>query len=470
MASLHDLTALDQAAAIRAGEVSPADLTAHYLDRIASLDDRIGAYLTVTAELAKEQAIGAQDRLRSDPDPRGLPPLFGVPIAVKDVTRIAGVRCTYGSAAFSDHIADADDHVVTKLRTAGTVFLGKTNTPEFALTCYTENRLGPPTRNPWDLERSPGGSSGGSGAAVAAGLAPVALGTDHGGSIRIPASACGIVGIKPGRGRVSNGPGGEYSGMSANGPLARTVADAAALLDAMTGPMPGDAVTAPPTGDRFLDCARRNPGRLRIAVVETPLLPAQIHPDCREAQRQTAEVLASLGHEVAEAELPDVSELADAFISVMSCIAAVPNVTDESLLMPFTRTLRMIAEGVSGQKLARALTTYQTVTARLESSLFTLHDVVLSPTLATPPPAVGGLRNDENQDAEFSAQASFMPFTPLYNPTGLPSMSVPSLWNLDGLPIGVMLSGRHGGEGTLISVAAQLEAARPWANRKPGLW
>jgi amidase len=470
MASLHDLTALDQAAAIRAGEVSPTDLTAHYLDRIASLDDRIGAYLTVTAELATEQAIGAEDRLKSDPDPRGLPPLFGVPIAVKDVTRIAGVRCTYGSAAFSDYIADADDHVVTKLRTAGTVFLGKTNTPEFALTCYTENRLGPPTRNPWDLERSPGGSSGGSGAAVAAGLAPVAQGTDHGGSIRIPASACGIVGIKPGRGRVSNGPGGEYSGMSTNGPLARTVADAAALLDAMAGPMPGDAVTAPPAGGRFLDCARRNPGRLRVAVMETPLLPAQIHPDCREAQRQTAEVLASLGHEVAEVKLPDVSELADAFISVMSCIAAVPNVTDESLLMPFTRTLRMIAEGVCGQKLARALTTYQAVTARLESSLFTLHDVVLSPTLATPPPMVGGLRNDENQDAEFSAQASFMPFTPLYNPTGLPSMSVPSLWNPDGLPIGVMLSGRHGGEGTLISVAAQIEAARPWADRKPGLW
>jgi len=470
VASLHDLTALDQAAAIRAGEVSPADLAAHYFDRIARLDDRIGAYLTVTAELAKEQATRAEERLRSDPDPGRLPPLFGVPIAVKDVTRIEGVRCTYGSAAFSDSTADADDHVVTKLRAAGTVFLGKTNTPEFALTCYTENRIGPPTRNPWDLERSPGGSSGGSGAAVAAGLAPLAHGTDHGGSIRIPASACGIVGIKPGRGRVSNGPRGEYSGMSAHGPMARTVADAAALLDAMAGPMPGDAVTAPPAGDRFLDCARRDPGRLRIAVVGTPLLPADIHPDCREAQQQTAKVLASLGHEIAEADLPDVSELADAFISVMSCIAAVPEIPDENVLMPFTRTLRMIAEGVSGQRLARALTTFQTVTARLASSLFAQHDIVLSPTLATPPPAVGGLRDDEDQDAEFAAQAAFMPFTPLYNPCGLPSMSLPALWNADGLPIGVMLSGRHGSEGTLISVAAQIEAARPWANHKPGLW
>lgn len=470
MASLHDLTALDQAAAIRAGEISPAELAAHYLDRIARLDGQFGAYLTVTADLAKKQAARAEERLRSDPDRRGLPPLFGVPIAVKDVTRIAGVRCTYGSAAFANHIAETDDHVVTKLRAAGTVFLGKTNTPEFALTCYTENRIGPPTRNPWDLDRSPGGSSGGSGAAVAAGLASVAQGTDHGGSIRIPASACGIVGIKPGRGRVSNGPDGDFSGMSTSGPLARTVADAAALLDAMAGSMPGDAVTAPPVGDTFLDCARWNPGRLRIAVVGTPLLPAEIHPDCRDAQRRIAEVLVSLGHEVVEADIPDVSELADAFISVMSCIAAVPEVPDESVLMPFTRTLRAMAGGVSGQKLARALTTYHVVTTRLASSLFTRHDVVLSPTLATPPPAVGGLRDDEDQDAEFNAQASFMPFTPLYNPPGLPSMSVPALWNADGLPIGVLLSGRHGGEGTLIALAAQIEAARPWTNRKPGSW
>jgi amidase len=470
MAQLHDLTALDQAAAVQAGEVSPTDLAGHYLDRIARLDDRIGAYLTVTTELAKEQAIAAEKRLRSVPDPRGLPPLFGVPIAVKDVTRIAGVRCTYGSAAFSDHTADADDHVVTKLRAPGTVFLGKTNTPEFALACYTENRIGPPTRNPWDLERSPGGSSGGSGAAVAAGLAPIAQGTDHGGSIRIPASACGLVGITPGRGRVSNGPGGEFSGMSTNGPMARTVADAAALLDAMAGPMPGDAVTALPTDGRFLDWARRDPGQLRIAVVGTPLLPAEIHPDCREAQRQTAEVVASFGHEVAEADLPDLSGLADAFISVMSCIAALPEIPDESLLMPFTLTLRTIAEGVSGQKLARALTAFQTMTSRLTSSLFTRHDVVLSPTLATPPPKIGELRDDGNQDVEFNSQASFMPFTPLYNPVGLPSVSVPSLWNTHGLPIGVMLSGRHGSEGTLISVAAQIEAARPWANRKPDLW
>jgi hypothetical protein len=204
--------------------------------------------------------------------------------------------------------------------------------------------------------------------------------------------------------------------MSANGPLARTVADAAVLLDGMAGPMPGDAVTAPPSSERFLDCARRDPGRLQIAVVGTPLLPAEIHPDCREAQRQTAELLVSLGHDVTEADLPAVAELADAFISVMSCIAAVPEVPDESMLMPFTQTLRAIAGGVSGQQLARALTTYQALTTRLASSLFTRHDMVLSPTLAIPPPAVGGLRDDQNQDAEFNAQASFMPFTPLYNP------------------------------------------------------
>lgn len=469
MTAPHELPALEQAEAILAGDLSPAELADHYLERIGKHDNTLGCYLTVTADLARQQARAAQVRLREVADAHELGPLFGVPVAIKDVTRVAGVRCTYGSAAFTGHVADADDHVVTRMREGGMVFLGKTNTPEFALTCYTENRIAPPTRNPWDRSRSPGGSSGGSGAAVAAGLTPVAEGTDHGGSIRIPASACGIVGIKPGRGLVSNGPVGDFSGMSVHGPLARSVADAAALLDVMAGPMPGDSLTAVAPGG-FTACARRVPRRLRIALVRTPLLPADVHPDCLTAAERTATLLAALGHDVTEAGLPGTAMLADAFISVMSCIAAVPDVASEDLLMPFTRTLRAIAAGVSGPRLARALTTYQSMAAHMAATVFARYDIVLSPALATPPPMVGGLRDDADQDAEFNAQAAFMPFTPLYNPLGLPSIALPALWNDDGLPVGMLLSGPHGSEGTLISLSAEIEAARPWSDRKPDLW
>lgn len=469
MSSLHDLTAVDQAAAIRARELSPVELTDWYLDRIAKIDGELGAYLTVTAGPARDQALRAEAAVRSG---EALPALHGVPIAIKDMARVAGVRTTRGSAVGGE-VADSDDHVVTRLRRAGTVLLGKTNTSEFAMTCYTENRIAPPTRNPWKLDHSPGGSSGGAAAAVAAGLAPLAHGTDHGGSVRIPASACGLVGLKPSRGRVSNGPGGDFSGLSTHGPIARTVADAAALLDAMTGPMPGESRVAPglPEGETFLDHARRAPGRLRIAAVTTPLLPGvPLHPDCRAAFLATAELLGSLGHEVVEVELPELPGLADAFISVMASLATVPEVPDEQALMPFTRTLRELAGGVSGQRLARSLSTFESAAAQLAAGLFGDHDVVLSPTLAQPPGLIGGLRDDADQDAEFAAQAAFMPFTPLYNPTGLPSVSLPAQWNAEGLPIGIMLGGRYGAEALLLSLSAQLEAARPWSDRRPDLW
>src|SRR5689334_14714267 len=252
MAELHDLTATEQAAAVRDGSVSPVELTEHYLDRIDRLDAALGAFITVTPELARKQAADAEAQaVAARREGRELPALHGVPVPVKDLNFVAGVRCTLGSAAFAEHVPDTDDHVVTRLREAGTILLGKTNTPEFGLPAYTENRLAPPARTPWDLERSAGGSSGGAGAAVAGGLAPIAQGSDGGGSIRIPASVCGLFGIKPSRGRVSQGPiMPDLFGLSANGPLARTVRDAAALLDVIAGPMPGDLYLAPPAPDR----------------------------------------------------------------------------------------------------------------------------------------------------------------------------------------------------------------------------
>ena len=222
--------------------MSPVEITEHYLQRIDRLNEQVGAFYTVTAEIAREQAAAAEKAVRSElrGDGAALPPLTGIPIPIKDLNMVAGVRLTYGCALFADNIATEDDYVVAALRAAGTVLTGKTAAPEFGLPCYTETRIGPPARTPWDLSRSAGGSSGGAAAAVAAGLAPAAQGSDGGGSIRIPASVCGLFGIKPSRGRISGGPlMPDLAGLSTDGPLARTVADAALLLDAMMGNHPG---------------------------------------------------------------------------------------------------------------------------------------------------------------------------------------------------------------------------------------
>src|SRR5215472_5633097 len=268
---IHDMTALELTAAIRNGELSPVEITDHYLARIDRLNADTGAFYTVTADLAKAQAVAAEqaaaEHRRSGADAAGLPPLTGVPIPIKDLNLVAGVRATFGSALLADNVAADDDYVVTELRKAGIVITGKTATPEFGLPCYTETKIGPPARTPWDLSRSAGGSSGGAGAAVAAGLAPAAQGSDGGGSIRIPASVCGLFGIKPSRGRISHGPlVPDLAGLSTDGPIARTVADAALLLDAMTGNHPGDMYTLPPLppGESFLGYTTREPGKLRI--------------------------------------------------------------------------------------------------------------------------------------------------------------------------------------------------------------
>jgi len=231
MTQIHELTMIELAAAIRARELSPVAVTDHYLRRTDELNDRVGAFYTVTAELAAEQALAAEKTVAAADDPGQLPPLTGVPIPIKDLNMVAGVRQTLGSLAYADNVPDADDYVVAAIRKAGAVITGKTATPEFGLPCYTETKIGPPARTPWDLSRSAGGSSGGAAAAVAAGLAPAAQGSDGGGSIRIPSSVCGLFGIKPTRGRISGGPlVPDLSGLGVNGPIARTVADAALLL------------------------------------------------------------------------------------------------------------------------------------------------------------------------------------------------------------------------------------------------
>ena len=478
MTHIHDLTVTELTAAIRAGEVSPVQVTDHYLDRIDRHSEQVGAFYTVTHDLAREQAAAAEAAVaawRRDGEPAGgLPPLTGVPVPIKDLNQVAGVRMTLGSAVYADHVPAEDDYVVTELRSAGIVITGKTATPEFGLPCYTETTIGPPARTPWDLTRSAGGSSGGAGAAVAAGLAPAAQGSDGGGSIRIPASVCGLFGIKPTRGRVSAGPlNPDLAGLSTNGPLARTVADAALLLDAMTGNYPGDMYTLPPlpAGETFAGHASREPGRLRIARSLSVAVPgAEVHPDCVAAWEAASTLLESLGHEVTDIELPFGEDTVGPFVTLWYAMATLVPVGPEQVgqLLPLTQYLRGQGMELKAADLLFAQAYLQAVTRGALAAL-NQYDAILTPTLAAPPVPVGYF--DEVDPAEnFERQKRFTPWTALYNSSGQPAVSVPLHWTDGGLPIGVMLAGRMGDEATLISLSAQLEAARPWRDRRPLIW
>ena len=478
MTDIHDLTVTELAAAIRAGEVSPVQVTDHYLDRIDRLNEQVGAFYTITHDLAREQAAAAEQAVmawRQDGSPGdGLPPLTGVPVPIKDLNQVAGVRMTLGSAVYAGHVPSDDDYVVTALRSAGIVITGKTATPEFGLPCYTETTIGPPARTPWDLTRSAGGSSGGAGAAVAAGLAPAAQGSDGGGSIRIPASVCGLFGIKPTRGRISAGPlNPDLAGLSTNGPLAHTVADAALLLDAMTGNYPGDMYTQPPlpAGETFLGYASREPGRLKIARSLSVAVPgAEVHPDCVAAYEAASALLASLGHEVTDIELPFGPDTVGPFITLWYAMATLVPVGPDQVgqLLPLTQYLRGQGMALKAADLLFAQAYLQAVT-RGALAVLNSYDAILTPTLASPPVPVGYF--DEVDPAEnFERQKRFTPWTALYNSSGQPAVSVPLHWTGDGLPIGVMLAGRMGDEATLISLSAQLEAARPWRDRRPLIW
>jgi amidase len=471
MSAIHDLSALEQGRAIAAGDLSPTEVARHYLGRIAEIDPGIRAFVTVTEELALTQAAAAEAALaHARREGVVLGPLHGVPVAVKDVARIEDVRCTRGSAVHAGDESDIDDHVVTRLKDAGLVILGTTNTPEFALPCYTENAIGPPTRNPWDLERSPGGSSGGSAAAVAAGLAPLAHGTDAGGSVRIPASACGLVGIKPSRGRVSNGPlGHEVTELSVHGAMAHGVADAAALLGVMAGVMPGDTATAPGS----INGAGAAPRGLRIVAMPDPMLPdVSAHPECLAAVARTTEMLRDAGHSVDELEMSPDQGVADAFAAAWSVVAATIPVDedDEELLMPFTRYMRERGRAVSAIELHAALTTFRGIGQMLADMFFATYDAILTPTLATPPALIGAFSGGAGPAADYDRMSAFMPYTPMYNIAGLPAVSVPVHRTRAGLPIGVMLGGRYGEEATIIALAAQLEAAAGTSGRRPPAW
>ncbi len=477
MVELHELDALSQARLVAAGAVSAVELTEHLLTRAERLDPLVGAFLARTPELALRQAAAA-DRAVAEGAP--LSPLHGVAVPVKDLNAVAGQPQTFGSLALRDNVAATDDNVVARLKAAGTVCLGKTNTPEFGLPAYTEGRLGPPARTPWDLTRSAGGSSGGAAAAVASRIAPLAHGSDGGGSIRIPASACGLVGLKTSRGRVSPGPSSvDLAGLAVHGPIGRTVPDVAALLDVMAGPWPGDPHWAAPLpeGQSFLAAAGRDPDRARVARFATPVLAdVDVDPQCLRAWEQASSLLDELGHEVIDIDPPFDRGVITAFETVWACLACLAPVPAErqDLLMPLTRWLQERGALTSAREYLVAMVRLHAA-ARSAALALAGVDAVLTPTLARLPMPVGGLRDDADPAADFAAQEAFTPWTSLWNVTGQPAISLPLHWTEPtpsaprGLPVGVMLAGRPAGEAALLSLAGQLERARPWAQRTPEL-
>jgi amidase len=394
-------------------------------------------------------------------------PFTGVPMLVKDLNETAGVRTTFSSRAFAEWVPKADAAVVRRMKNAGFVVLGKSNTPEFGSTCVTESVLNGACRNPWDTARTPGGSSGGAGAAVAAGALPLAHGSDGGGSIRIPASCCGLFGIKPSRGRVSPAP--FVSGsleLSQSGPLSVTVRDAAAFLDAIAGYEPGDAHWAPPPQRPFLEEVGADPGRLRIAFTGEPPIPYPVDAAVTSVARDAAEALAALGHDVVERTPPWVDErLLDTFAKLWQVGPAMFPVADPELLEPLNRALAAAAHETSSVVFAQSVTALQQLARRIVGFWDDV-DVVLTPGLAKLPVPIGWVFEPADPWEQFERGGEFTPFTPIVNVTGQPAAMVP-FGIVDGLPVGVQLIGRPGDEATLFRLAAQIEQAHPWAELLP---
>jgi|YelNatPaOPRAMG01_1025707.scaffolds.fasta_scaffold28834_4 amidase len=457
---------------VRQKQVKPLELVDAAIERIERLNPTLNAVITRTYERAREAAQGNL--------PDG--PFRGVPFLLKDLlASLAGVRLASGCAFLRDFVPDHDSELVARLKRAGFIFLGKTNTPELGIVPTTEPLLFGATRNPWNLERTTGGSSGGSAAAVAAGMVPAAHANDGGGSIRIPASCCGIFGFKPTRARNPLGPdlGDIMGGLVVEHVVSRSVRDSAAILDVTAGPDVGDPYWAPSPARPYAQEVGTEPGRLRIAFSTKAPTGAKIHPDCIEAVHDAAKLCADLGHEVSEAA-PEINGplLTQAFTNVWVAGTAATikgfaflsgKVPKQELFEPLTWALFEMGERTTGADYLISQAILQQ-TARQVGRFMEKYDIWLTPTLAEPPVPLGTFdAAPDNPMRGFYRAVDYVPFTPIANATGQPAMSVPLYWNSEGLPVGVHFFGRFGDEGTLFRLAAQLEAARPWANRLPPL-
>lgn len=474
MTALHEHTALELHQLLQRGETSPVEVARHYLDRIARLDARVGAFATVTPDAAIDRARHVE---------RAVPkaaPLWGMPLADKDLHLRAGVPARFGSRAFTDFVPDDSDELVRAVDAAGAVSLGKSATPEFGLPSYTEGLAGPPTRNPWDLGLGAGGSSGGAAAAVASGMLPFAPGSDGGGSIRIPAAACGLVGVKPSRGRVPAGSGlASLAGLGVAGPLARTVADAALLLDGLIAPAGYPAahrfaVRAPGDDGPFLGAAIRGEGRFQLGVMtDSPWDEAyeiDVAPEARAALEVAVTVLDALGHGIEAMPPAPEPDYATAFRTIWQAGAATIPVDGEAeaMLEPLTRWLLERGRAVPARQLAESLAWLAGFEERVIRR-FAAFDAVLTPALALTPRPVGWY-DQHDGERNFAQQVQYTPFTSFVNVAGLPAITVPVAETEAGLPMGVQLIGRPGGEAALFALAAQLERRVRRAQRHPSIW
>jgi amidase len=477
-----DLASLDATAAaalVRDGSVSPVELVDDAIARIERSNGRLNAVITPLFERAHEAAAGTL--------PDG--PFRGVPFLLKDLDAFsagdpfhAGMRLLQQAGYVPEH----SSHLVEKFRRAGLVTLGKTNTPELGLQVTTEPAVYGPSRNPWNPEHSTGGSSGGSAAAVACGMVPAAHASDGGGSIRVPASECGLVGLKPSRGRVSLGPesGDYWHGLVISHAVSRSVRDSAGLLDAVAGEMPGDPYAAPPPQRPFAAEVGADPGRLRIGLMpESPQGAPPCNRECSAAVEATGSLLESLGHRVALAH-PDAMDEHIALVAGFSVIVgcwtakalrqwgeAIGRPVREEDVEPGTWSIARQGEELAAAEYLAAVERLQAWARRMAVWWADGFDLLVTPTITTPPPRIGELSAAPGDDAAAGEKIfGLVSFTPQFNVTGQPAMSLPLAWSSDGLPLGVQLVAASAREDVLFRVAAQIEHAQPWAQRRPPIW
>lgn len=487
MFELHHLTALEQWQWLHSGQISPRELVEHYLTRIERLNPELGALTVVDADRALARADALTDLVAPTAT------LWGIPIADKELVRRAGQRTSFGSRLFADHVPTDSDELVRHLDAAGAISVGATAAPEFGMPSYTESRVAAPARTPYDLSRGAGGSSGGAAAAVAAGLLPLAPGSDGGGSIRIPAAACGLVGLKPSRGRVPAGSGFEgLAGLVVAGPVARTVSDAALMLDALVSAAPWPFATRAPVdpplasgaphphSGPFLGAAVRGEGRFQLGVTTSSpwqsTVDIALEPAAQAALDEAVDGFAALGHGIEEFSLDDEPDYARHFRAVwMSGASQIPahNARELALLEPLTAWLVERGRALTASALAEALTWLSGFERRVISQL-SRYDAVITPALAMTPRPLGWYDPDD-PERNFTQQVQYTPYTSFVNVAGLPALTLPvgltpASSAEPGLPMGVQVIGRPGGEATLLALGAQWERSRATARVHPPQW
>jgi len=468
---LHQLSALEQWDWLQRGEVTALELVDHYLDRIERLDPGLGAFVTVTGNSARARAASLAARVSRSAR------LWGLPFADKDLTNRAGVRTGFGSRLMAGFIPKTSDELGDVLDAAGGVSLGKTNTPEFGLASYTESHVAAPARNPWNPSLGAGGSSGGAAVAVAAGLLPFAPGSDGGGSVRVPAAACGLVGIKPSRGLIPAGTGlDSLAGLIVPGSLARTVADAALMLDAMVdgGQYPFSVGAPQGNGGALLNAAMRGEGRFQLGVMTTSpwddAYDITVSPEASAALALAVSELDAIGHGIEELALePDNSYAPNFRLIWQAGAAGIPAEGKQlELLEPLTRWLVERGREITARELMQALGALATFERSIIRQ-FSQFDAVLTPALALPPRPIGWF-DSTDPERNFAQQCQYTPFTSFANVSGLPALVLPIHQTEDGLPMGVQIVGRPGGEATLLAIGTQLERRVNWQQRHPQQW